>query len=223
MRYTLSGTDAASFDIDQYSGQLRVKAALDFETQTSYTVTVSVDDGEDADGNTDTTADDTITVTISVTGANDPPAFADTTATRDIGENTGAGIDIGAPIEATDPENNTLAYTLEGDDKDSFTIDGASGQLKTKAGVVYDFEAPKNSYSVTVKADDGNGGTDTIAVTINVTDVNEAPMFDDGATTTRSVAENTDAAHSVGAPVAATDPEADTLTYSLSGTDAAIL
>ena len=221
LRYTLSGTDAASFDIDLYSGQLRVNAALDFETQTSYTVTVSVDDGEDADGNTDTTADDTITVTISVTGANDPPAFADTTATRDIGENTGAGIDIGAPIEATDPENNTLAYTLEGDDKDSFTIDGASGQLKTKAGVVYDFEATKNSYSVTVKADDGNGGTDTIAVTINVTDVNEAPMFDDGATTTRSVAENTGAAHSVGTPVAATDPEADTLTYSLSGTDAA--
>ena len=222
LRYTLSGTDAASFDIDLYSGQLRVNAALDFETQTSYTVTVSVDDGEDADGNTDTTADDTITVTISVTGANDPPAFADTTATRDIGENTGAGIDIGAPIEATDPENNTLAYTLEGDDKDSFTIDGASGQLKTKAGVVYDFEATKNSYSVTVKADDGNGGTDTIAVTINVTDVNEAPMFDDGATATRSVAENTGAAHSVGAPVAATDPEADTLTYSSSGTDAAI-
>ena len=93
--------------------------------------------------------------------------------------------------------------------------------MKTKAGVVYDFEATKNSYSVTVKADDGNGGTDTIAVTINVTDVNEAPMFDDGATTTRSVAENTGAAHSVGTPVAATDPEADTLTYSLSGTDAA--
>ena len=43
LRYTLSGTDAASFDIDLYSGQLRVNAALDFETQTSYTVTVSVD------------------------------------------------------------------------------------------------------------------------------------------------------------------------------------
>ena len=30
-------------------------------------------------------------------------------------------------------------------------------------------------YSVTVKADDNNGGTDTIAVTINVTDVDEPP------------------------------------------------
>ena len=32
------------------------------------------------------------------------------------------------------------------------------------------------SYSVTVKADDQNGGTDTIAVTISVTDVTEKPL-----------------------------------------------
>ena len=32
-----------------------------------------------------------------------------------------------------------------------------------------------SSYSVTVKADDGNGGTDTIGVTITVSDVDEAP------------------------------------------------
>ena len=31
------------------------------------------------------------------------------------------------------------------------------------------------SYSVTVKVDDGNGGTDTVEVTINVADVNEPP------------------------------------------------
>ena len=34
----------------------------------------------------------------------------------------------------------------------------------------YNFEATQNSYSVTVKADDDNGGTDTIDVTIDVTD-----------------------------------------------------
>ena len=33
----------------------------------------------------------------------------------------------------------------------------------------------KNAYAVTVKADDGNGGTATIAVTINVTDLRERP------------------------------------------------
>ena len=37
---------------------------------------------------------------------------------------------------------------------------------------------------MTVKADDGNGGTDTIAVTINVTDVAEQPAKPDPPTVT---------------------------------------
>ena len=40
--------------------------------------------------------------------------------------------------------------------------------------MTYDHEA-RSSYSVRVKADDGKGGTDVIAVTINVADVPEPP------------------------------------------------
>ena len=40
--------------------------------------------------------------------------------------------------------------------------------------MTYDHET-KPSYSVTLKADDGNGGTDTLAVTITITDVEEPP------------------------------------------------
>ena len=50
LTYTLGGTDAASFDIGESSGQLQTKAALDFEDKASYTVTVSVRDSKDADG-----------------------------------------------------------------------------------------------------------------------------------------------------------------------------
>ena len=49
---------------------------------------------------------------------------------------------------------------------------------------------------------------------------NRQPMFA-AATTTRTVAENTAAGGSVGAPVAATDPDGDALTYTLAGADAA--
>ena len=42
-------------------------------------------------------------------------------------------------------------------------------------GESYDYET-KMSYSVMVKADDDNGGTDTIAVTINVMDAEEKPL-----------------------------------------------
>ena len=122
------------------------------------------------------------------------------TASRTIAENTTTGVAIGAPVTATDPDTgDTLTYTLEGADLDSFDIDSASGQIQTKSGVTYDHEI-KSSYSVTVKADDNNGGTATIDVTITVADVNEPPEFDG-------------CGHR--APVTPPDP----LTYTLEGAD----
>ena len=65
----------------------------------------------------------------------------------------------------------------------------------------------------------------SIYVTINVTDVDEpnfAPVFTEGTSTTRSVAENTASGQNIGAAVTATDADmSDTLTYTLAGTDAA--
>ena len=65
--YSLSGTDAASFDIDEGTGQLMTMATLDHESQDTYVVTVEVRDNEDAMGNTDSGVDDSINVTINVT------------------------------------------------------------------------------------------------------------------------------------------------------------
>ena len=42
--------------------------------------------------------------------------------------------------------------------------------------MTYDYESAQPSYTVTVKVDDGNGGTDTVTVTIDLTDVNEPPL-----------------------------------------------
>ena len=56
----------------------------------------------------------------------------------------------------------------------SFDIVSTSGQIQTKSGVTYDYEATKNSYEVTVKASDGTASA-TIDVTITVTDVDEQP------------------------------------------------
>ena len=152
-------------------------------------------------------------------GANRPPKFDSATATREVPENTEAGENIGAPVTANDPDTgDTLTYTLEGADLDSFDIDSASGQIQTKPGVTYDHEI-KSSYSVTVKADDNNGGTATIDVTITVADVNEPPKFS-VETASRTIAENTTTGVAIGDPVTANDPDNDTLTYTLGGTDA---
>ena len=66
LTYTLGGADMASFDIDQATGQLMTKTALDYEapadadTDNAYEVTVTASDGNTAD-------DATISVTITVT------------------------------------------------------------------------------------------------------------------------------------------------------------
>ena len=212
--YTLEGADLDSFDIDSASGQIQTKSGVnyDHESKSSYSVTVKADD------NNGGTA--TIDVTITVADVNEPPEFSVETASREVPENTEAGENIGTPVTATDPDTgDTPAYTLEGADLDSFDIDSASGQIQTKSGVNYDHEV-KSSYSVTVKADDNNGGTATIDVTITVADVNEPPEFD-SATATREVPENTEAGENIGAPVTATDPDTgDTPAYTLGGTDA---
>ena len=107
--------------------------------------------------------------------ANEPPEFSSPTATREAPENTAANTNIGTALPAaTDADNDPLTYTLEGTDAASFGFDPATRQLSTKSGVTYDHET-KPSYSVTLKADDDNGGSDTLAVTITVTDVEEPP------------------------------------------------
>ena len=213
--YTLGGADVSSFDIDSASGQIQTKSGVtyDHEIKASYSVTVKADD------NNGGTA--TIDVTITVADVDEPPEFDSATAAREVPENTEAGENIGAPVTANDPDTgDTPAYTLEGADADSFDIDSASGQIQTKPGVTYDHES-KSSYSVTVKADDNNGGTATIDVTITVADVDEPPEFS-VETASRTIAENTTTGVAIGDPVTATDPDTgDTPAYTLGGTDAA--
>ena len=91
---------------------------------------------------------------------NSAPVFGSSTAAYSMDENTAAGQNVGAALTATDTDNDTLTYSLEGTDAASFDIVAASGQIKTKTGVSYSYEA-QNTYAVTVKADDGFGGTDT--------------------------------------------------------------
>ena len=103
---------------------------------------------------------------------NSPPSFGASLAERSVPENSAAGTNVGSPITATDPDGDTLSYSLTGTNTGKFTIDGATGQLKVGSETNLDHET-QSSYVVTVQASDGNGGTDSIGVTINVTDVAE--------------------------------------------------
>ncbi len=103
------------------------------------------------------------------------PAFSPGAVTLSVPENTAPLTDVGTPIRATDQDGDPLTYSLEGTDESSFNIlsTSAGGQIQTSAALNHE---AKSSYSVTVRVKDGRGGTDSVNVTINVTDVaGEAP------------------------------------------------
>jgi len=190
--FTISGNEISINN----EGALTFNTAPDYETKTSYTATVTASDG------TNSTTQD---ITVNVTNVNDNSPSFTSEATFSAAENQTA---IGT-VTATD---------VDGDDV-TFTVSGSELAI-TSAGVLTFTSAPdyetKSSYTATVTASDGTNST-TQDITVNVTDVNEAPAFTSSATF--SADENQTAIGSV----SVTDPENATLSYSLSGTDASSL
>jgi hypothetical protein len=101
-----------------------------------------------------------------------------TLSSATVAENQASGTTVGTftTTDANTGDSHTYSLVAGTDDTDnsSFTID--SSMLKTAAA--FDYET-KNNYSIRVQTDDGNGGTFAKAVTITVTDVNEAPTLSD--------------------------------------------
>ncbi|MYE46664.1 MAG: hypothetical protein F4X25_07920, partial [Chloroflexi bacterium] len=137
-------------------------------------------------------------VTGQIAASNNEPTFGvDGVITREVAENSGANVDVGAAVVASDDDTaDTLYYWLTGSDASSFTIDSGTGQIKTKDGITYNFEV-REFYDVSVNVRDnkdaaGNSNTlrdDTVSVIVNVTDVNETPVIGTPQTAI-SVAEN---------------------------------
>ena len=76
-------------------------------------------------------------------------------------------------VSASDADEDTLTYSVTaGNNGGKFPVNGSTGAITVDAGLDYE-DTP--AYSLTVQADDGNGGTDTATVNISVTDVDESP------------------------------------------------
>ena len=152
---------------------------------------------------------------------------------RAVDENTASGENIGSPIAATDP-GDILTYAFAGSDttgtdqsanEANFSIDRATGQIITKGALNHEATA---SYIVNVTATDPFGVSAEAAVTINVTDLNEAPTITRTTPLAAAIsfAENGDITAAL-ATYAATDVDQgaddsspDTLTWSATGADA---
>ena len=154
-------------------------------TTYTFTLTVTDQDGEsDSDDMTVTVPGDTGDSQTVDPPPNGAPVFDDGIAlTRSIPENSAAGTNVGDAVTATDPDDDTITYSLSGTDAASFGIDSETGQITTIEGVTYDFEA-KVSYSLSVDARDSNGGAASIPITVKLTDVDETPPKPEATTVT---------------------------------------
>ncbi|MBA3836514.1 MAG: hypothetical protein C0499_02500, partial [Zymomonas sp.] len=153
---------------------------------------------------------------VEVPPVNRAPAFTSAAAIN-TPENSSA---TGITLTASDPDNDQVTFSITGGaDAARFAINGATGALTFVTPP--NFEAPSdanadNQFEVTVTASDGRLSTaQTIIVTVtNVNDV--APVISSAAAV--SVQEN----RTTVLTATATDVEGGTITFSISGGDAAL-
>ncbi|GAB2881310.1 cadherin domain-containing protein [Nocardioides pacificus] len=195
-------TDNAAFEI--VGDRLQTASALDFESTTSYTVRVGV---QDADGERLER-----TFTIAVLDRNEAPTSL-TLSNDTVAENEPANTDV-ATLLSTDPDaGDTATYTLVtgpgSGGNSAFVIAGST--LRTTA--TFDHETV-SSYPIRVRVTDAGtpGLSREETFTVRVSDVNESPTG--LAVAPATLAENRPAGTTVGT-VSAADPEGRPLVYTL--------
>ena len=238
--------DAALFDIDESSGQIRTKSPLNHEatgddapgcgydstadpTTCTYTVMVQVRDGKNEHGveeeTENATPDDSITVQINVRDKDEPPAVPTVTVTSPSG-NVTLGVVWDAPAN-TGPA--TITYDLQyrkgsgsfSNDNCGSTSDDNCDGISTTTTTIMGLTA-NTSYSVQVRArnDDGPSNWSRL-VTVKTNKGDNAPPSFSTNSSTFTVAENTRPGQSVGDAVTAGDNDSSAVSYTLEGPDAA--
>ncbi|MEL6561574.1 MAG: cadherin domain-containing protein, partial [Bacteroidota bacterium] len=157
--YSLGGNDASSFNLGASSGEMTFITSPDFETQSSYSVTITATD------NSNNSTDLLLTITVNDLDEG-APVF---TSATDI------SVDENIPTSeiiytATATDAGTITYSLGGSDANSFNLGASSGEMTFITSP--DFET-QSSYSVVITAtDDSNNATD-LMLTISVNDLDE--------------------------------------------------
>ena len=210
--FSIGGTDADSFDWTisasdvenvpyKFDAVIEFIEAPDYETQDSYSITLTLSDGAE-------TVTKEVTIAVTNVVENSSPVFTSNTSFT-VAENQTSV----ATITVTDADNDSISFSLSGTNADSFAI-ASSGALTFNNAPDYE---TKESYSLIVTASDGTSSVSQ-TMSINISNVNEVPQIS-ALSSTQSPDENQTSIVSV----SASDPDANTnLTYSISGTDSSL-
>ena len=214
------------FLLNAATGQISVKttATIDYETRPSYKVLLQVTDSKNAAGEADSAIDDTVVLTITVTNSNEAGAVS-VPGTAEVGEELTATLD--------DPDGTTSSVVWQW--SSAAAEAGPFAVISGATAATYDVvENDVDNYlraAATYTDTTHNAQSQTASATVGpvevatarATSTNTSPSFPDGNNdgtadaVARTVTENTNSGN-VGAAITATDPDSDTLTYSVAQT-----
>lgn len=204
-----SGNDLGGFSLDFNTGDISVANAevLDFETNPTFVLAVSVADGNGGQAGAN------ITINLNdIDDGNNPPEIADQSFS--INENSASGTLVGTVV-ASDTDGDPLTFQImDGNSLGGFALHAVTGNLTVNDATVLDFET-NPSFSLTVQVSDGKEGTDQATIAINLLDLDESenaiPVINNQSF---AIDENSVSGTHVGT-VVATDEDNDPLNFTI--------
>ncbi|MEM9004394.1 MAG: cadherin domain-containing protein [Cyanobacteria bacterium P01_F01_bin.86] len=201
------------FAIDPDTGELTITdlTQIDFETTSTYELTVSATD--DSEGLLSSEA----VITVEVTDVNEAPEIVD--QAFEIAENSPAGSAVGTVLAEDEDTGQSLTYTITSGNEDGFfVLDSATGDITVSETAVLNFEDGPTVFNLALEVTDDdaeNPQTSSANVTISITDVSEPPVVEDQ---TFTIAENPTESL-VGTVVAEDEDTGETLSFAIIGGD----
>ena len=179
----VAGSDGSThFDVDETSGDITIKSDLDADAaDADTTMLLSVK----AFGSNQVELGE-VSVLITITGKNEAPSFADdaddSAYVAEDAQDTHVVMtgnledDVAYQVTASDPESDSLSYSIRGSDGKAvpFAID-SDGKVTVSGNNALDHEAI-GAFDVVITASDGTL-SDTLDVTIEIGNSNEAPYY----------------------------------------------
>ncbi|WP_232105496.1 Calx-beta domain-containing protein [Gimesia panareensis] len=217
VKYRLIGGESI-FSIDEDTGVITLKTEvdpdtsevlyqheLDYETRTSYTFAVQA---YDEDGNLATT-----TFNVTVTNVDEAPEFSEAGDEIEwsLPEDTPLGV-IGS-LPATDEDGETITYAIESGGN-QFAVD-SEGNISLIQLQDYETSTTTSFVVSATSGVDPDAKTAYMTVQVEITDVADTPVFNEGDSgTTWNLDEDTPAGTNLGA-LSVYDPQDDIQTYEL--------
>ena len=216
--YRLEGLLAGLFVIDATTGAISLAEGVELDYEGFFETGGRFDLGvvASATGPGGRSSSASQIVTIRLRDVDEAPVFDQERYDFTAAENTAPGVALGR-VGATDPDEDVVTYSLTGTHAGMFTIND-EGDLALKSGGQLDHEALRSTggrITLTVTATsirDGRSQSAAAEISLQVGDVDEAPVFRDDAgrpITSQTVRMNENVAGAVLTRLNAVDPDGD--------------